>query len=246
MSDMNRRGPDCDDLGGERGERGERGKRGHRGHDGERGERGEQGERGERGHDGRDGDTGPTGPTGPTGFTGPTGPTGPTGDTGSTGPTGDPGTPGVPGPTGPGSLSGNILKFSGAVTGLNNQVIIYYLPDAGNTRAENVLQNSPPSDRLEYPLATAIRVGSIAASITIIVPVNGSVTFRLFRNNVPTGIFIQFTAGEGGGSAPEFVDFSAFPQLYNAGDRLTIQVEVNDFEAGSQRAFIAAATLGLV
>lgn len=95
MSDISKRGPDCDDD-GERGERGKRGKRGHRGHDGERGERGEQGERGHDGHDGRDGDTGPTGPTGPTGFTGPagssddgfTGPTGPTGATGDTGPQG--------------------------------------------------------------------------------------------------------------------------------------------------------------
>jgi hypothetical protein len=72
VSDMNKRGPDCDDDC--EGERGKRGKRGHRGH---------------RGHDGRDGETGPTGATGPTGPSdGPTGPTGPTGTTGFTGPQG--------------------------------------------------------------------------------------------------------------------------------------------------------------
>lgn len=49
MSDMNKRGPECDDDG-------------------------ERGRRGKRGHDGHDGSTGPTGPTGPTGSTGPTGP----------------------------------------------------------------------------------------------------------------------------------------------------------------------------
>ena len=71
MSDISKRGPDCDDCEGERGERGERGKRGkhgRRGHDGERGERGEQGE---RGHDGHDGATGPTRPNAATGATGP-------------------------------------------------------------------------------------------------------------------------------------------------------------------------------
>lgn len=55
MSDINKRGPDCDNEEGERGERGERGRRGHRGH---------------RGHDGS---TGPTGPTGSQGATGPSG-----------------------------------------------------------------------------------------------------------------------------------------------------------------------------
>ena len=61
MSDISKRGPDCDDdcEDGERGERGKRGKRGQRGHDGHDGK------------DGRDGDTGPTGPTGPTGLVGP-------------------------------------------------------------------------------------------------------------------------------------------------------------------------------
>lgn len=63
MSDMNKRGPDCDDCCDE--ERGKRGKRGH------------------RGHDGRDGHNGSTGPTGPGGQGGP----GPTGPTGSTSPT---------------------------------------------------------------------------------------------------------------------------------------------------------------
>jgi hypothetical protein len=48
MSDMNKRGPDCDDCCNE-----------------ERGERGKRGKRGNRGHDGRDGNDGPTGPTGP-------------------------------------------------------------------------------------------------------------------------------------------------------------------------------------
>jgi len=47
MSDMNKRGPDCDD-------------------DCESGERGKRGKRGHRGHDGHDGATGPTGPTGST------------------------------------------------------------------------------------------------------------------------------------------------------------------------------------
>jgi hypothetical protein len=54
MSDISKRGFDCDDdCEGERGERGERGKRGKRGH------------RGHRGHDGHDGATGPTGPAEP-------------------------------------------------------------------------------------------------------------------------------------------------------------------------------------
>ena len=60
MSDITKRGPDCDDDC--EGERGERGKRGHRGH---------------RGNDGRDGDVGSTGPAGDTGSTGPAGPAGP-------------------------------------------------------------------------------------------------------------------------------------------------------------------------
>ena len=71
MSDISKRGPDCDDCEGERGERGERGKRGKRGRRGHDGERGERGEQGERGHDGHDGATGPTGPNAATGATGP-------------------------------------------------------------------------------------------------------------------------------------------------------------------------------
>lgn len=63
MSDISKRGPDCDDDC----------------EDGERGERGKRGKRGQRGHHGHDGDTGLTGPTGPTGSTGGTGPQGPTG-----------------------------------------------------------------------------------------------------------------------------------------------------------------------
>lgn len=57
MTDMSKRGPDCDDD-CESGGRGKRGKRGHRGHDG---------------HDGHDGSAGPTGPTGPSAPTGASG-----------------------------------------------------------------------------------------------------------------------------------------------------------------------------
>jgi hypothetical protein len=67
MSDMNKRGPDCDDCDDESGERGKRGKRGHRGH---------------AGRDGQDGSTGPTGPSGLPGQQGQPGATGATGPSG--------------------------------------------------------------------------------------------------------------------------------------------------------------------
>ena len=196
------------------GERGERGKRG---------KRGKRGERGHHGHDGHDGRDGPTGPTGPTGTTGPEGSTG---------------------ATGPGSTGGNLLKFSGAVTGAPALSFSYRLPDAGNT-ALVILGSPPPTVELHYPIAAPITVSSFAALITSVVPPGGSVFFRLLQNNFSL-LSIPFGPGEGGFldpldplSGPKCVNFP--PVIFAACALISVQVEVNEFPA----TFIASATVGL-
>lgn len=211
--------------------------------EGERGPRGKRGERGERGERGHRGHTGPTGPTGPTGATGPTGPTGPTGATGVTGPTGATGSLGATGPTGMSTgTQRSLLKFSGAVNGLNNQALFYYLPDSGNSAQQ--LDNFSVSPPNHYPISDPITVLSFTALITTFLPVGttAAVHFRLLKNDLPQ-FDLVFGPGEGGIADPKNIAFA--PVSFVNGDLLAIQVEVDNFPGSIQiPVTIASATLG--
>lgn len=93
------------------------------------GPQGPAGPQGIQGPTGATGATGATGPMGATGAQGPVGPAGPTGATGATGPMGATGAQGPAGPAGPAgsaNISGNVgslIKFSGANTGANSQLV---------------------------------------------------------------------------------------------------------------------------
>ena len=158
MSDMNKRGPDCDDdcESGERGKRGKRGHRGHRGHDG---------------HDGNDGSTGSTGPTGPS--DGPTGPTGPTGSS-ATGPTG----PG--GATGPASSGLPIIaaaQVDGQPAGdgfLSNNGFASYLRTAPG-QYQLTLAGAPPPDI--NCVVTATLNTLLTATVNVVTGVLGGIVF---------------------------------------------------------------------
>jgi len=146
MSDMNKRGPDCDDCDGEGGERGERGERGKRGKRGPRGHNGRDGHDGHDGHDGRDGATGPTGPAGGggPGFTGPTGRDGSTVNTGATGSHGPEGPQGPEGPEGPQGEPGQTGPTGPCCTGATG-------PDASVfTDQVNILGDGSPDDILRF------------------------------------------------------------------------------------------------
>jgi hypothetical protein len=127
------------------------------------------------------------------------------------------------------------------VTGLNNQSINYYLPDSGNSN--QLLKNSPPGVRLDYPISEPTTITSFAAYITTVVPSpDGSVIFRLRVNNF---VIRTITFGPGEGFPTPKVD--AVPNIpVAAGDLLTVQVEVNNFPADAQDPFIASASVGSV
>jgi hypothetical protein len=131
------------------------------------------------------------------------------------------------------------------VTGLANQTISFFLPDAGNARLS--IQNSPPSVRLNYPIPEPITVRSFAAFLSdsnsgggLIVPAGATVFFRLLRNNFSI-LSISFGVGEG--AVPKFVSFP--PQTFAAGDLITVQCETDNYPDASATTVIASATVGL-